>query len=60
MSGEELDAALAAAEASGTVEPMPFGSLVYRLYEGNDRIRLLWIVTLPNATSDQLGMPTAS
>lgn len=60
MSGEELRAALAAAEADGTVEPVPFGSLRYRLYDKDDRIQLLWVVALPNATSEDLGMPTAS
>jgi hypothetical protein len=59
-SGDELAAALAAAEAAGTIEPTPFGSLRYRLYERNDRIQLLWVVALPNATAADLGMSTAS
>lgn len=60
MSDEEVDAALAVAEAAGTVEPVPFGSLRYRLYEEDDRIQLLWIVSLPNATAEDLAMSTAS
>ena len=60
MSDEELADALTAAEAEGRVEPAPFGSLAYRLYDEDDRIQLLWVVRLPNATSEQLGMPTAS
>jgi DNA-binding transcriptional MerR regulator len=60
MSDDEVDEALAAAEAQGRVEPAPFGSLLYRYYDKDDRIQLLWVVRLPNATSEQLGMPTAS
>jgi len=60
MSDEEVDAALAAAEAAGTIEPVPFASLRYRLYEENDRIQLLWVVSLPNATAEDLAMSTAS
>ena len=60
MSDDEVDAALASAEADGRIEPAPFGSLLYRLYENDDRIQLLWVVWLPNATSEDLGMPTGS
>lgn len=59
-SQEEVGAALAAAEAEGRVEPTPFGSLRYRLYEKDDRIQRLWTIALPNATAEALGMPTAS
>jgi DNA-binding transcriptional MerR regulator len=59
-SRDEIAAALAAAEAAGTIEPTPFGSLRYRLYEKNDRIQLLWVVALPNARAADLGMSTAS
>jgi len=59
-SGEELDAALAAAEAAGEIKPTPFGSLRYRLYDKDDRIQLLWVVSLPNARSEDLGMSIAS
>ena len=59
-SEEEIRAALAAAEEAGTIQPTPFGSLSYRLYDEDDRIRLLWMVRLPNATSEDLAMSTAS
>ena len=58
-SGEDLQAALAAAEA-GTIEPTPFGTMGYRLYEKDDRIQLLWSVRLPGAKSEDLGLSTAS
>jgi len=60
LEGEELDAAVAKAEAAGEIEPTPFGSILYRLYEDDDRIKLLWVVLLPNATAEELGMSTAS
>ena len=60
VAGEALQAALAEAEADGTIEPMPFGTIVYRGYPEDDRIRLLWVVRLPNAMSEDLAMSTAS
>ena len=60
LEGEELQAAMRAAEAAGEVEPMPFGTMFYRLYEKDDRIQLLWVVFLPNATADELGMSLES
>lgn len=59
-SAEEITAAVDAARASGEIEPVPFGSLQYRVYEDDDRLKLLWVLRLPNATSEQLGMSTAS
>lgn len=60
LSGDELQAAMAEAERAGTIEPVPFGSIIYRLYEEDDRIKLLWVVRLPGASSAELGMPTSS
>lgn len=60
LSGEELQAALATAEERGAIQPRIFGSLRYRLYDKDDRIQLLWVVSLPNATAADLGMPTGS
>ncbi|MGI9262373.1 MAG: hypothetical protein ACR2QR_10085 [Woeseiaceae bacterium] len=60
LEGEELQAAMRAAEEAGEVEPMPFGTMFYRLYEKDDRIQLLWVVFLPNATADDLGMSLES
>jgi len=60
LSGGELSAALADAEKQGLINPPIFGSLSYRLYDEPDRIQLLWIVSVPNATPEQLGMPTGS
>lgn len=60
MSGDALSAALADAEKKGLINPPIFGALSYRLYDEPDRIQLLWIVSVPNATPEQLGMPTGS
>jgi hypothetical protein len=60
VTGDDLRAALAAAEADGTIEPVTFGTILYRLYDKSDRIKRLWVVRLPNATSEQLAMSTAS
>ncbi len=58
LSADEIQAALLAAEKNGTIKPRVFGSLSYRLYDKSDRIQLLWVVSLPNATAADLGMPT--
>ena len=60
LSGGELQAAMASAEEAGEVDPMPMGSMFYRAYDKDDRIQLLWVVFLPNAASDVLGMSTLS
>jgi hypothetical protein len=57
-SEEDISEAMAAARADGSVPATTFGSLAYRLYEEDDRIRLLWMVRVPGATSAELGMPT--
>lgn len=60
LEGEELQAAVTAAEEAGTIEAAPFGSMLYRLYEKDDRIQLLWVVLLPNAMAEDLGMSLES
>ncbi|MBL4821539.1 MAG: hypothetical protein JKY98_11210 [Gammaproteobacteria bacterium] len=60
MSRDERQAALKTAEENGMIKPRIFGSMSYRLYDKGDRIQLLWILSLPNATSEDLGMPTGA
>lgn len=57
---EAIQQALMEAEQAGTIEPTPFGSIVYRLYEKNDRIQLLWVVLLPNAKAEDLALSLVS
>lgn len=59
LEGDELRAAEAAAEAAGTIDPVPPGSIVYRLDESDGGIQLLWAVMLPNLTSAELGISSA-
>lgn len=59
LEGDELRAAEAAAEAAGTIDPTPAGSMVYRLDESDGGIQLLWAVMLPNLTSADLGISSA-
>ncbi len=58
-SDEEVSAAVAAATRAGTIASAPFGTMSYRLYGKDDRIRLLWIMSVPNATPDEIGVSTA-
>ena len=60
MSDEDIAATLVSAEARGLIRPRIFGALSYRLYDEPDRIQLLWIISVPDATPEQLGMPTGS
>jgi DNA-binding transcriptional MerR regulator len=60
LEGEELQAAMREAEEEGTVEPWPVGSLLYRHYDKDDRIQLLWVVLLPGMTAEDLGMSLES
>ncbi|MDO8271579.1 MAG: hypothetical protein Q7U82_06610 [Gammaproteobacteria bacterium] len=60
LSDEDVNAALAEAERKGEINARIFGSISYRLYDEPDRIQLLWILSVPNATPEQLGMPIGS
>jgi len=57
---QEVGAAVAEAREKGELPEAPFGSIGYRLYEEDDRLKLLWVVRVPNATSEELGLSTAS
>ncbi len=60
MSFQEVSAAVVEARENGTVPSATYGSMIYRMYEEDDRLKLLWVVYLPNATSEQLGMSTVA
>lgn len=57
---QEVGAAVAEARERGEVPEAPLGSMAYRLYEEDDRLKLLWVMRLPNAIAGDLGMPTGS
>lgn len=58
LEGDALSAALQEAEDEGRIAPRRFGSLSYRRFDTPDRIQYLFVVSLPNATPESLGMPT--
>ena len=59
-SDKEVQDAVAAATAAGTIKPTPFGTWSYRLYGKKDRIQLLWVMSVPNATPESIGVSEGS
>jgi hypothetical protein len=59
-SDKEIQEATAAATAAGTLKPTPFGTVSYRLYGKKDRIQLLWVMSVPNATPESIGVSEGS
>ena len=52
--------AVAAATKAGTIKPTPFGTVSYRLYGKKDRIQLLWVMSVPGATPESIGVSDGS
>ncbi len=52
--------AVAAATKAGTLMPTPFGTMSYRLYGKKDRIQLLWVLSVPGATPESIGVSEGS
>ncbi|MGI9204955.1 MAG: hypothetical protein ACR2Q3_13155 [Woeseiaceae bacterium] len=59
LEGDELRAAEAKAEAAGLIQPVPPGSMIYRLDESEGGMQLLWVVMLPNTNSSELAVSPA-
>jgi len=59
-SDKEIQEAVAAATKDGTLKPTPFGTMSYRLYGKKDRIQLLWVLSVPGATPDSIGVSDGS
>jgi hypothetical protein len=57
---EEISAAIAEATKAGTIQATPFGTMSYRMYSKRDRIQLLWVLSVPGATPESIGVSTAS
>jgi hypothetical protein len=53
---KEIPELVAAAASAGTLKPTPFGTMSYRLYGKNDRIQLLWVLSVPGATPESIGV----
>ncbi len=58
-SDQEVADAVAAATKAGTLTPTPFGTMSYRLYGKKDRIQLLWVLSVPGATAESVGVSDA-
>ena len=59
-SDKEIEEALAVATAAGTITPPPFGTMSYRLYGKRDRIQWLWVLAVPGATPESIGVSVGS
>jgi hypothetical protein len=59
-SDKEVTEAIQAAVKSGELKPPPFGTVSYRYSDDPGRIKLLWVISVPNATPEQLGISTES
>jgi hypothetical protein len=58
LEGDALQEALQTAEDEGRIAKRVFGSISYRRFDTPDRIQYLYVISLPNATAEELGMPT--
>ncbi len=59
-SDEEVTKEIQAAMKDGRLKPPPFGTVSYRYSDDPGRIKLLWVISVPNATPEQLGISTES
>ena len=59
-SDKEIRRRVAAATEAGTIKPTPFGTMSYRLYGKKDRIQLLWVMSVPDATPESIGVSEGS
>lgn len=58
-SDKEIQQAVAEATKAGTITPTPFGTMSYRLYGKKDRIQWLWVLSVPGATAESIGVSDA-
>lgn len=57
---EQISAAVAEAQKAGTIPRPQFGMMSYRYSDDPKRIKLLWVMSVPNATPEMLGVSTVS
>src|SRR5438876_674970 len=57
---QQIQQAVDAAVKAGTLAPAVKGMMSYRGYDKRDRIQNLWVMSLPNATPEAVGVSTAS
>src|SRR5690242_9396228 len=59
-SDKEIQEAVAAAQKAGTIKAPQFGAMSYRYTDDPSRIKLLWVMSVPNATPESIGVSTVS
>ena len=59
-SDKEIQDAVAAATKDGMIKAPTWGTMSYRLSSDEGRIKLLWVMSVPNATPEQVGVSTVS
>ncbi|HEV3062737.1 MAG TPA: hypothetical protein VGY48_31105 [Vicinamibacterales bacterium] len=59
-SDKEIQDAVAAAVKAGTIKAPTFGMMSYRLSSDDGRIKRLWVMSVPNATPESIGVSTVS
>jgi len=59
-SDKEVTDAVQAAIKAGTIQPPKFGTMSYRYSDDPQRIKLLWVMSVPNATPESIGVSTVS
>jgi hypothetical protein len=60
MPEKDIDAAMDKATKEGKIKPAPYGVINYRYTDDDKRIKLLWIMAVPNATPEMTGVSTVS
>ena len=60
MKAEDVTKEIQAATKDGRLKAAPFGTVSYRYSDDPGRIKLLWVISVPNATPDMLGISTES
>ena len=59
-SDADIAAAVAEGQKAGTIPKPQFGTMSYRYSDDPKRIKLLWVMSVPNATPESLGVSTTS
>lgn len=59
-SDKEVTEMVQAAIKAGTIKAPQFGTMSYRYSDDPERIKLLWVMSVPNATPESLGVSTVS
>lgn len=59
-SNKEIQDAVEAAIKAGTIKTPPFGTMSYRLSSNDGVIKRLWVMSVPYATPESIGVSTVS